>query len=372
MRSPSPPARRRLWPIFVPTGILIVLAAIWTGVWFYAASAAETALAGWRAREAKSGRIYECAQQTIGGFPFRIEVRCTEPKAELRADGMPIALNAADLVVLAQVYQPTLLIGEFKGPAGVGDPGKPPSYIANWRVGQASVRGTPRAPQRVSIVFDDPSVQRAGEGAAILAAKRIELHGRMLEGSATSNPVIELGLRSTAATVPELHAMAKTPIDSEIAFVVRGLADFGPKPWPARFRELHQRDGSIEITRARAQQGDIVAVSTGTLKLNERGNLDGQLQLTVINIEQLIRALDLETVATKGRVGETFDKLDRILPGLADVARKNVTPGVLAAVKAVGKRATLEGKQATTVPLRFMDGRISLGPIPVGRVPPLF
>ena len=85
--------------------------------------AAETALAGWRAREAKSGRTYECGSQSISGFPFRIEVRCTEPSAELRGKGTQLVLKGADLVMLAQIYQPTLLIGEFKSPMTVAEPG---------------------------------------------------------------------------------------------------------------------------------------------------------------------------------------------------------------------------------------------------------
>src|SRR5690242_4543998 len=60
MLNQQPATRRRRWPIFVPFALLVALAVIWTGLWFYAASAAETALAGWRAREAKSGRTYEC------------------------------------------------------------------------------------------------------------------------------------------------------------------------------------------------------------------------------------------------------------------------------------------------------------------------
>ena len=55
-----------------------------------------------------------------------------------------------------------------------------------------------------------------------------------------------------------------------------------------------------------------------------------------------------------------------------EVARQNAAPGAVAALNAIGKRATLEGKQATTLPLRFSDGQVLLGPIPVGRVPPLF
>ena len=152
--------RRRLWPVFVPFALVVALAILWTGLWFYAASAAETAIAGWRAREAKSGRNYECASETISGFPFRIEVRCASPNVELRSKGANADLKGASVVMLAQVYQPTHLIGEFGGPMTIAEPGRPPAYVVNWTLGQSSMRGTPRNPQRGSLVFDDLSVQR--------------------------------------------------------------------------------------------------------------------------------------------------------------------------------------------------------------------
>src|SRR5438477_11950205 len=109
-----PPAefapRRRRWPIFVPTAVVIVLAAAWTAFWFYAASLAETAIAGWRAREAHAGRIHECGMQAIRGYPFRIELRCAEPSAELRGSLTSLSLKGAELVVVSQVLDPTFLI----------------------------------------------------------------------------------------------------------------------------------------------------------------------------------------------------------------------------------------------------------------------
>jgi hypothetical protein len=365
------PATRRLW-LFVPFALLVALAVIWTGLWFYAASRAETALAGWRDREAKSGRTYECGTQSIGGFPFRIEVGCTKPSAEIRTKGTQVVLRGEDLVMLAQVYQPTLLIGEFKSPMTVAEPGQPPAYVVNWSLAQSSMRGTPRAPQRGSLVFDDLTVQRPDSDARVLNARRLELHGRMAEGSVNNNPVIDLGLRATAASMPELHPAAATPLNAEVSATLRGLADFAPKPWPARFRELQQRGGRIEIVNARVQQGEVIAVSSGSLGLTERGNLDGQLQMTVVNLEQVLKQLDLEALVSQGRVGSAIDKLDKLLPGLGGIARKNAGPGILIGLDAIGKRTMLEGKPAVTVPLRFVDGRVMLGPLPVGRTPPLF
>ncbi len=234
------------------------------------------------------------ARKRSAGFPFRIEVRCTEPVAELRGKNAQVVLRGADLVMLAQIYQPTLLIGEFKSPMTVADPGQPPAYVVNWSLGQSSVRGTPRAPQRGSLVFDNLKVQRPGSDATVLSAKRFELHGRMAEGSAADNPVLDVGLRATAASAPEVHPIAAIPLDAEVSATLRGLADFAPKPWPARFRELQARGGRIDIVNARVQQGEVIAVSSGSLGLTERGNLDGQLQMTVVGLEHVLKQLDLE------------------------------------------------------------------------------
>jgi hypothetical protein len=86
----------------------------------------------------------------------------------------------------------------------------------------------------------------------------------------------------------------------------------------------------------------------------------------------VLKALDIERLVSEGDLGAKLDSLDRILPGLGRLARKNAAPGIVAGLGALGQGTTLEGKPAVTLPLRFTDGQILLGPIPVGRVPPLF
>src|SRR5262245_52664250 len=227
MRQGETAPRRRLWPVFVPLLLTVALAIVWTGLWFLAARKAETTIAGWREREAAVGRVYTCGKQVISGFPFRIEVRCVDPTIELPNQNPPIALKAADLVVVSQVYQPTLLISEFTGPLTISEPGQPRSYVADWALAQSSVRGTPKAPERVSIVVDRPTLDRVPEGVlvtidkarrheagpwTVMKAERIELHGRMAGGSVTDNPVIELALRLLSATAPELHTFTTRPV----------------------------------------------------------------------------------------------------------------------------------------------------------------
>ena len=364
-----PVPRRSRWPLFLPFILVAVLAVLWSGLWFFASAKAETTLNGWREREAKAGRVYSCEQQSIGGYPFRIEVRCLVPAAVFEGTP-PVVLKAKDLLTAVQVYDPNLVISELQGPLSIGEPDKPPNFIANWRLGQSSVRGTPSSPERVSFVLEGPTVERVAEGGYVnvFKAERAELHGRIAAGSANDHPVIDLALLLQSAVAPELHAAAKEPIDADVVAVLRGLKDFAPKPWPDRFREVQAANGQIEIVKARVQQEDVIAVGAGALGLTPGGNLNGNLQVTVVNLDKVLKKFDLERVMSEGQVGATFNSLDRILPGLGNMVRQNA-PNLLASI---GQRTILEGKPAVALPLRFVDGAVYLGPIPVGRTLPLF
>ena len=72
----NPPRRRSRWPLFVMPGLLVVLAIGWSGFWFYASSQVGAQFERWRTREAQSGRVYDCGKLSVGGYPFRFEVRC--------------------------------------------------------------------------------------------------------------------------------------------------------------------------------------------------------------------------------------------------------------------------------------------------------
>jgi hypothetical protein len=370
-------SRRRRWP-WLALGLLIVVAALWSVAWHYATGTVERTIAGWKEREARAGRVYTCASQTIGGFPFGIEVRCADAGAELRSNQPPLALKAKDILVHAQVWQPTRLTSNVIGPLAISEPGAPPTLVANWQRAQSTVHGLPVAPERVDILLDQPALDHAAgsESRRIFTATRLELNGRMLEGSATDNPVIEVILKLAAGVAPGLHPATANPIDADVTAVLRGLKDFRPKPWPARFRELQAAGGRIEVHNARLQQGETVAVANGVLGLSPRGRLDGQLRLTVANLEALVPALGLDRLLAPrqqpNQLSATFGALDRLAPGLGRVAQQNAGPALVAGLSFIGQPTDLEGRRAITLPLRFSDGMVSLGPIQLGQTAPLF
>jgi hypothetical protein len=384
---------RRFWRFFVLPILLLVAAAAWSAFWFYAASEAEVKADAWRAREAKSGRVYDCAKRSMAGFPFRFEVRCEAASVSLisqTAAQAPVTAKLGEILVVAQVYDPKLLIAEFAAPATIADSRGTPTMVVNWSKARSSVVGLPAIPQRASIVFDDAAIDRlnASMQVPLARAKHVELHGRLAEDASRDHPVIESVLRIESGSVQEFHPLLAQSFNAEVRARLNGLKDLTPKPWPDRFRELQADGGRVEIVQSRIEQGDMIAVAAGTLGLDAQGNLDGELQMTVAGVEKVIAALGIEKMLQDGVPQATLDRvapgvksqdvsnllgaLDRAIPGLGKAVRQSANVGIAAGVNALGTEATLEGRRARAFPLRFAEGAVYLGPLKVGQVPPLF
>ena len=373
--DPTRSARRRKRRYIMLLVLIVVAAAGWSWFWYYAADRAQAAVDGWRAREAKAGRIYACGSQSTGGFPFRFEVDCQRASAEFRSNQPPVEVKAGSVLVVAQVYQPNLFISEFQGPLTIADIGQSPKIVANWKLGQSSLRGTPTSPERADVVFDEPAVQliSGGQQTDLLRAQHLELHGRIIEGSAANNPVLEVALELKQASTPVFGRAAVKPVDAEIIGTLRGLGDFSPKPWHERFRELQQRGGRIEITQARISQGETLASGTGSLSIDPNGQLAGQVEVTVAGLEPFLLSIGAQQAIQKSpNMDKLANMLDRLSPGLGDAARQQAGANLALGINMLGKPATLDGRQAVRLPLIFKDGTAYLGPIPLGSTPQLF
>jgi len=344
------PRGRRIRPVVLPLLVVVVLAALWTGFWFRAASVAEANIAGWREQEERFGRTYSCGSQTVGGYPFRFEVRCADAGAELRNASPPMAIRAKGLLAVAQIYQPTLLIGEITAPLTLSEPGAPVSLAADWTLAQVSLRGLPLSPERISFAVDNLKLSRpdaAGAG-ALFDGRHVEMHARLDPGSSADHPVLDLAGRFEQVTVPVGGAAFQQPVDAEIATVLSGLPDLKPRPLPVMLKELQAAGGQLQVLNARIARGNTLATATGTLRLSPQGRLDGMLQITVAGFDAGL--------------------LKQFVPGL-NASGGTLGVGLLALL---GQQTQLEGRPAVAMPLRFSDGAVSLGPLPLGKIAALY
>lgn len=377
------PRRRRLWLFLALAAVIIALPVGWNLLWSYAASIANEALAGWISREAALGRVYACGSQTTGGFPFGVIMRCDKAAAAFNSNHPPFNVNASGFTFSAQLFRPTLLHGDIDGPVTLADPGGPPIFTANWSKAQITLLGLPPEPERVTIALGAPRLDRlAGPNSGmIFQADQIDVDGRIIQGSATNNPVIEASGRFTAAKAPSFHPLLAEPLAGEIDAVMRGFKDFSPRPWPALFREMQASGGGIEIRSLRVERTDAIVVGDGTLRVNAHGKLDGALEVTVAGVENIVPLLGIDQLIGQGidrltggtgSPAQGLGMLDRLLPGLGGAVREGASASLIESIKKMGKPAQIDNKPAIALPLRVEDGIIYVGVIPVGVVPALF
>ncbi len=254
--APPSPRRRPLWRLFILPGLLLIAAAAWSGFWFYAASQVGVRADAWRAQEAKSGRNFDCANRSVAGFPFRLEIACEGASVALvsqTASNVPFTAKLGEILVVAQIYDPKRVIADFKSPASVAIPEQSPLRV-DWSKGRASVVGLPAVPQRGSLEFDDVAIDRINANAIqvpVGRAKHVELHGRLAEGSPTDHPVIETVLQMNSGSVQGVHPGAGGALQCRYPRQADGPAGFCAKTLA----------GSLPRDRRRRRQGRDRAVA---------------------------------------------------------------------------------------------------------------
>ncbi|MFZ0372026.1 MAG: DUF2125 domain-containing protein [Xanthobacteraceae bacterium] len=382
-KRPAKARRSRLWLSVALVAVLIVLGVGLSWGWYLAASIADRTLAGWVEREARLGRVYACGSQSIGGFPFRIVTDCGKAAATFNSNDPPFDLTATDVTFSAALYRPTVLHGDITGPVTLANPGEPPIFVANWSRAQLDLLGLPTDPEGISVNLTAPRLDRvAGPGSGmIFQADSADVDGRIIEGSARSNPVIEATGHFTAALAPTFHPLLAEPLQGDIDAVMHGFKDFSPKPWPVLFREMQASGGGIDIKSFRIERSDAIVVGAGTLTVNEHGRLDGVINVAVAGIENIVPLLGIDQLIGQGidkltggsgSPGQGLNALDRLVPGLSGVVRDQTNSNLIDNIKKMGQPTEIDKKPAIALPLRVADGVIYLGIIPVGVVPALF
>jgi hypothetical protein len=371
MMSPRTVPRRR-WPIWAPVAAIILLAALWSGLWYVSASVADRALARWVEREAAAGRSYSCGSETIGGFPIDVRARCTDVTAEIKNSQPPYSVSAKALDFVAEVYRPTRLVGEVTGPLTIATAGQPPSLTADWARARLVVSGVPPYPDTLSFELSAPRLDRAG-GESLFNAKQADFNGRIAEGSPRDHPVLDLTLHLAGASA-RFHPLLGQPIDGDINAIVRGLTDLSPKPWADRMREMQAAGGGIEIKSFRFTQANAIVVGAGTLGLSPEGKLNGAVRVAIVGIEQIVPLLGIDRMIGQGidQLSGGSRTLDRLVPGLSETIRETANASVIENLKKMGEPTAIDNRPAILLPLRFVNGTIYLGMVRVGEAPALF
>ncbi|QRG08300.1 DUF2125 domain-containing protein [Xanthobacter dioxanivorans] len=349
----APPSRPKPWLVIVPLALLVTLGVVWTGLWFYAANRAEREIDAWIGREARLGRIWNCGERTLAGFPFRFELRCVKPTLETRG-GDALRFTAATVHAVAQVWAPNHIVAEFAAPARVEDLNSGVVYAATWSLVQMSgVGDLSGRPQRFSLQAHDLRLEQPGSSFSgstpLLAARLFEFHARRtpdVEGRPDGVDYASGLLGGESALLSNFGVAG--PVDMTLQGTVTASADLRPMPVAQRLRAWAEAGGLARLDRFAVTAPAIAITAAGILSLDPQGRLNGKLDLGFAGLNDLVQGLDK-----------------------AGAIPREVAP-IVRALAMVGKPGTVEGRKGATFALGFEAGTLKLGGFPVGIVPRLF
>ena len=365
-QAPAPKAAtpRKPWIVIVAVTAVVVLAAVWSGMWFYASHRAQREIDAWMAREVLKGRKWSCADRGLAGFPFRFELTCRGATLETEG-GDAMQFTAASAHAVAQIWEPNHIVAEFAPPAVMRDRVTGQTYTATWSLLQMSGVGDLTGnPERFSLVVHNlvaeppqqvppgaPAQPAAGQQAPapLASAKLFEFHARRAPAASGDRDGVDYAVGLTGGESTLLAAFgADGPVDLTLQGTVTKAADLRPMAVEERLKEWARAGGVATLSRFVISTPKAAANATGEISLDPQGRLNGRLDLGLSGLGELTESL--------GRAGT-------IPPDLAPI---------IGALGMAGKRGAVEGRPGVTFALGFRDGVLRLGPLPVGVVPPVF
>lgn len=146
--------------MFLPLGIVVLIALLWSAYWFFAFGIAQQRFAEQRAILAAEGLTLACNDEKWGGFPFHFEFSCAKPVLTYAGTS---ELRSGNLLMVALAYAPWQIAALVDGPSNLSAPGLTPTDISHQRALAAVTFGKDDQP---SFSADIPAAAVAGLGRA--------------------------------------------------------------------------------------------------------------------------------------------------------------------------------------------------------------
>jgi hypothetical protein len=333
--------------LYVPAFALLVLAIGWSIFWYVSATITGRQIGEWTKREAEDGRDWTCPDRSVGGYPFRIEITCKNPSFSGPAAGIPVLGKLGGIHLVAQIYDPKLIVGEADGPFDFTLTQDGSRVAGNWKLLQISVRGGPDALQRASLVADNIELTGSvANGRAFSAgADNLQVH---LRRGAQAQRAYDFALTSTNTASADLDNATgiSVPATLQFAGTVTQAETIGGGTIPQLLERWRMAGGSLVLDSAALVKGSLNAQGTGTLHIDNTHRLDGRIDVTASGLAPVLQ-----------RYG--------IAPQVLDIG--GLIGGLLTG------RAPAQNTGQIRVALTFDHGRLGLGPVKgLALLPPLY
>lgn len=320
--------------------LVLALATLWGGYWFIGSRALERAASGWFQAQGGNGLVAGMESLSVAGFPSRFDLTVNEISLADPATGL--AWTAPFVQVLSLSYKPWHVIVAFAPEQQLATPFEVLT-LASGKL-QASVVATPRTAlplDRTRLIGDD--LRLASSLGWSIGVKTLRLASRRLsaEGDRHEIGVEALEIAPDAiflAGIPSLPAtIEQARLDADLTFSAP-LDRFAGDARPGLT--------GIDVKSLSLIWGPLSVGGSGQLAADSNGFAEGRITLNLKNWRQMVPV----GVALGWFTPEVAPTWENMLDMLA---RQSGDPENL------------------DLPLTFRNGRMSVGPLPMGPAPRL-
>ena len=323
--------------------IVLAAAVLWGGYWFVGARATEQAVGQWFAAQTGDGLTARHSGLKVRGFPNRFDLTITEPRLTKPAVGL--GWSAPFVQIFSMTWKPWHLIAALPQEQTLTLPDQSLAISSTQMQGSLIlIPGLDLTLDRITSVADGLAI--ASNAGWQVSATSARLATRRAPDNSLSH---EIGAELTTLTPDAAFRIALQPLSDLPEQIDRMRLDAVIRLSAPIDRHLGNTQPSpqeIMVKEALILWGDLVVSGKGTIAPASDGLAEGRIEIRVQNWRQLVPVL---------------------------VAANLITPQVTDTVtRAMELLAEQDGSPETLdVPLVFRQGRMSLGPIPLGPAPRL-
>jgi len=327
--------------------ILLVGTALWSGYWFAGSTALRHEVEAWFARQDAGGMRVEKTALSVMGFPNRFDLRVEGLSLTDPASGIGWQVPFAE--VYSMTWKPWHVIAAFPPDQVIRLPDQDIALSASRL--RASLRARPATdlPLAAAVVETEGLQARSTLGWRVGAGKTVASLSadEQVPGAGDAENAYVLAL-DMAELAPDPAMMARfaggAGLPATIAMIqLRATARLtGPL-------DRHARDRppglvALDLSGALVTWGDLSVTAAGAVAPDDLGYAAGRIEITVTNWERLMPVL-VASGAVRPDLAPTVQSM------LAALAQQTGDPAIL------------------RLPLVLADGRMQLGPLPLGPAP---
>jgi hypothetical protein len=312
-------SQRRPWTIILTLIGIVVLVILWCSYWVIASGLVRDRFESERQKAADQGMEFDCKAFDWGGFPFRFERDCIEPKVTLAGD----AISAQNLLLVMQAYMPNRAIALIDGPITTTS-----GLTITHDRAMASARFAGERSWQATLEVPKLSAPPYGSADRLLVSARDTGNDRLdvALDATTSELLLGPGL---LLKLDETSLVGTVPRKAVGRDLLAALAQSGEK---------------IGIDTIRLRKGDLVVTAKGEIGLSATGQIDGRLTTTSSRLDLLIVELKQDF-------------------GLSD--KDGQTIATMIGLLQPGKTTDI------TLDLIAKDGKLYWGPVKLTELPPV-